>query len=147
MIETISKLPDKPSELVDVALRDIEACMQDPHYSWAPQSWHRPTGTGATCLVCLAGAVMSQTLQVPLDVRCDPSSFHAPGVADKLLALDALRTGRLATFLVMLGVKPEESVTIAEEPMRALVPCVSLTLELLIPWLKIVSAKLKEADL
>ena len=59
----MKQLPNKPSELIRLALSDLEECEQDPKYAVDMGSWHRPVG--AQCLVCLAGSVMAKTMKVP----------------------------------------------------------------------------------
>ena len=39
------KLPDKPSELIRVALGDLAKCMADPRYFIDMRGWHIPHAT------------------------------------------------------------------------------------------------------
>lgn len=54
-------LPDKPSDLIELALADLEKCEADPRYRIDMNVWHRPNGH---CAVCFAGSVMAQSLGV-----------------------------------------------------------------------------------
>ena len=56
----MSELPDKPSELIRLALADLRKCEADPRYLIDMAQWHRPV-TSELCHVCLAGAVMART--------------------------------------------------------------------------------------
>ncbi|MCY4259158.1 MAG: hypothetical protein OXC91_02685 [Rhodobacteraceae bacterium] len=100
-------LPDKPSELIRLALRDMEACEGDAAYNVHFQHWHKPERarrgdprselTGA-CLVCLAGSVMAKTLGAFPHEELVPSHFKEDGelnspVRGKLMALDCFRAG------------------------------------------------------
>jgi hypothetical protein len=102
-------LPDTPSRLIRLALADLEACEQDPQYRIVMEYWHLPTQTG--CCVCLAGAVLAQTLKVPPSEGVHPGmpygDFYAPGLKrdteSKLLALDRFRAGDIKAGLDVMG--------------------------------------------
>jgi hypothetical protein len=97
----MSSLPDKPSELIRVALWDLMQCEQDERYRIEMGIWHYAIND-RDCAVCLAGAVIAKTFGVlPTQVR-DPSDFP-PDVKRKLYALDCLRTSTW-WFLDTLGV-------------------------------------------
>lgn len=92
----MSKLPDKPSDLIELALTDLEKCESDPYYEIDMGSWHHPED--GKCLVCLAGAVMAQSLG---DNPKKVSSLARWRVRDevtarKLSALDYFRSGGIA---------------------------------------------------
>lgn len=55
--------------------------------------WHTPSGSD-TCFVCLAGSVMAQTLNTPIDEDATPSMF--PEEHRKLSALNEFREGMIA---------------------------------------------------
>jgi hypothetical protein len=86
------RLPDKLSELIRVAVKDIQQCMIDPAYKINMGTWHSPITGSGVCMVCLGGSVLAQTLKVP------PSSYTAPFHWDadtqrKLEFLDGIRGG------------------------------------------------------
>ncbi|HUF64009.1 MAG TPA: hypothetical protein VMN36_18160 [Verrucomicrobiales bacterium] len=84
-------LPDKPSELIRLAVRDLEKIEGDGRYQICMAQWHFPVENGP-CLVCLAGAVMSRTLGAgDREVRF-PLSFGKRN-AGRLLALESLARG------------------------------------------------------
>jgi hypothetical protein len=89
----MSKLPDKLSDLIALALRDLEACEQDPDYKIDMEFWHAPKD--GVCLVCLAGAVLSQSCGVEKDVKMYPSRVDSP-IRRKLYVLDAVRCSNMA---------------------------------------------------
>ena len=104
----ISKLPDLPSDLITLALNDLEKCRAMPQiYTIDMEVWHDGMGEYHKCEVCLAGAVMAQTLQTPLHVSIDPSNC-AFAVADsnKLLALNGFRGGAIRYGVSFMGIEP-----------------------------------------
>jgi hypothetical protein len=95
-------LPDKPSELILLALSDLEACEKDPNYKIDMYSWHSPT-YGKICLVCLAGSVMAQTLKAYSFQNLLPHDFSEE-IAKKLTALNLFREGDVARGLRELNI-------------------------------------------
>ena len=97
----MSKLPDKPSELIRVALADLEKCEADPRYLIDMDRWHSGIrhDSNEPCAVCFAGSVMAQRLGA--DHRY---YISGPGRFDedegKLHALNAFREGRIAAGLI-----------------------------------------------
>ncbi len=71
-----NKLPNKPSELLEVAMHDLSLVERSSKYKVDMWSWHKPTGAGY-CEVCMAGAVMAKTLHVDSKVYKTASSFDA----------------------------------------------------------------------
>lgn len=94
------QLPDKLSELIRVALADLEKCEKDVKYKINMNVYH--CGSHNDCHVCFAGVVMSQTLEAPIDVYLLPLDF-GPAVGNKLAALDRLRKGEVKSALRILG--------------------------------------------
>lgn len=99
------KLPDKMSELLRVAVDDLEKIEADPNYRINMAQWHSPSG--AYCEVCLAGATLA-TRGIPSDVEIDPSipiqSLEGRKVYDKLCAINSLRTGSVKTAAEYMGI-------------------------------------------
>ena len=97
-------LPDKPSELIRVALADLEKVEADPRYSVHMGDWHRSFGN--YCAVCLAGSVMAMSLHLNPEQTVE---FHdsASGLSDadwdKLDALDDFRMGEVHAGLRTLN--------------------------------------------
>lgn len=104
-------LPDKPSELILLALADLEKCELDDNYRVNMNVWHEydyPTSMEheykPTCQICLGGAIMAQTLEVSLEECVDPSSFKGD-LDPKLRSLNAFREGRLHEALKILSLE------------------------------------------
>jgi len=89
-------LPDKTSELLTLALDDLEEVLKLPGYTPHHFIWHRLTNDGR-CQVCLAGAVMAGTLEAERHVAHLPSDF-SESINEKLLLLDALRNGHFGPY-------------------------------------------------
>lgn len=89
-------LPDKPSELLILAMQDLEWVEGNKDYIIDMDNWHRPVDWvgGKVCEVCLAGSVMARTLEIPAQARTDPSDF-SDGLQNKLLAINGFRTGTM----------------------------------------------------
>lgn len=86
------ELPDKPSELIFVALRDLRACESDTTYKIDMWTWH--TGqlfSDEVCAVCLAGSVMAKSLDASNADHYTPNDFGRN--RNKLVALNCLRIG------------------------------------------------------
>lgn len=102
----MSILPDKPSALLALALKDLASCEHNPlHYIVNMGVWviQDPEYPSDPCIVCLAGAVMVQSLSITKTV-VHPNDLHALCEADrrKLMALDALRIGEIDDALRQL---------------------------------------------
>ena len=97
----------KPSELLFQAMEDLSLCEDDPTYEISMGSWHQPlSGQGASCGVCLAGAVMAKTLNVSYFRSTKPDYFDS-GTERALDALDEFRCGWVCNALHHLGYESE----------------------------------------
>lgn len=94
-------LPDKASELILVALEDLEKAEQAPGVAVDMATWHTPHD--GVCYVCLAGCVLRRF--GPDSEKLTPSMFGA-SIINKLIALDFLRIGGTMAFVEKLGGKP-----------------------------------------
>ena len=83
----MSALPEKLSELLTTAINDLEACEAADGYSIDMNVWHQWDGGHQTCAVCLAGAVMAQTLEFPQKSNAD---FGNADLGTHMAALDVL---------------------------------------------------------
>lgn len=107
------RLPKKPSELIRLALDDLEKCEKDfDTYVIDMDVFHEPTlveykskASGPLCAVCLAGAVMAQTFKIPPCVETHLGDFDFFSTADsgRLLALDCFRMGKIREALFILS--------------------------------------------
>ena len=87
------KLPEKHSDLILVALKDLEAVENNPKYKVGMGWWHKPTedkNSNKYCTVCLAGAVMANTLGASVKKEADPSDYDEETKC-KLIFLDRVR--------------------------------------------------------
>lgn len=86
------KLPNKMSDLIEVALKDLTSVRRSSRYSVNMSIWHVPENTERQCHVCLAGAVMARTLGADPEKDADPY-VYPERITAKLEALNALRRG------------------------------------------------------
>lgn len=92
----MQQLPDKPSELIRLALKDEDKAHHSPKYRVYMNVWHEVyTYKGQLkCHVCFAGAVMAFTLGADWKADLEPEDF-INGNLGKLNALDAFRSGEI----------------------------------------------------
>lgn len=89
------ELPSTLHELLRVALDDMRKCMNSGDYVLDMDVWHSvEMDTDGRCHVCMAGAVMAQTLKTPLRDTVVPYTF--PGI--NYGRLQALNSMRIADF-------------------------------------------------
>ena len=86
----MTKLPEKLSDLLRLAVRDAQACEADPRYVLYMGEWHRRAG--AHCYVCMAGAIMAQTLGADAGANAMPIDFGT-STRMRLRNVDFLRKG------------------------------------------------------
>lgn len=91
------QLPAVVSELIELALNDLELVEEDERYVVNMERWHEPELTGV-CAVCLAGAVMASTLNTAPDKASTPHHYCAED-SRRLLALDYVRTANWSALL------------------------------------------------
>ena len=96
------QLPDKPSELLALAVADLAKVEASPEYEVNMDDWHQPK-KGGVCCVCMAAAVMAKTLKVDRLITRMPSDFETD-TRKKLSAIDYLRVGDLEYALNILGI-------------------------------------------
>lgn len=89
-------LPDKPSDLIRLAMLDLAKVEADPFYKVDMSDWHNGGRRNhPVCHVCLAGAVMARSLKTPFEADITPAHFDGD-IPDKLAALDEFRQGEIA---------------------------------------------------
>ena len=105
-MNTNQHLPTTPSELIRAALRDLRECERDDRYVVDMSDWHAPITDNygrKVCAVCLAGAVLAQTLDVPREQAISTDDLEQYGrVGERLRALDFLRLGEIEIGLEFL---------------------------------------------
>ena len=97
-----NQLPNKPSELLALALADLAKVERSSKYEVDMDDWHAPTTKGV-CNVCMAASVMAKTLNVDRFETFTPGDFETD-TQKKLRAIDRLRKGYLAHALDVLGI-------------------------------------------
>jgi hypothetical protein len=119
--KTQVKLPNKPSELIRLAIADVTAVEKlKSKYVLDMSSWHEPAGFNHSsddnypnvyntdsknrCAVCYAGSVMACTLGADPTQNFEPSDFPKD-TNKKLEAINALREGELGEAFRILGLK------------------------------------------
>lgn len=86
------RLPDKVSDLIRAANRDLLEVAQDPRYRLYAHDWHQVHPKADKCSICYAGAVMAGALGADPERTVMPVHFdHHTEV--RLLLLDHLRSG------------------------------------------------------
>jgi hypothetical protein len=95
-----NELPNKLSETILVALADVEKVRANPAYRLNLLQWHEPSPLDPNlCVVCFAGAVMSQSLGVKHGDDATPGSHFNGDTAEKLALLNDLRAGEVSTVI------------------------------------------------
>lgn len=89
------KLPDVLSDLIELAINDLEWVESRPGYRVIMDTvWHSYADSYDHCAVCFAGAVMAHTLELPREYSINPTLGPFTGPTVRLLsALDAARRG------------------------------------------------------
>jgi hypothetical protein len=103
----ITMLPDKPSELLTLALADLESVESDPRYVIDMDLWHKPYRD--RCAVCLAGAVIARTMGESPRVMLTVADFPE-AISPKLFALNDFRMGYISLALSDLGIRKPSSI-------------------------------------
>ena len=106
-----SKLPNKPCELISLALSDFRKCLEDVNYKIDMRVCHAPGIYH--CSICLVGAVLAQTFEVSQHSHISPSEYFGKeqdkSDRDKLEALDFFRRGEIRLGIRYMGREPERS--------------------------------------
>lgn len=91
-LTTTTMLPEKRSDLLDLALDKLEEVEADDAYTVDMSRWHEPSTSHDICYVCLAGGIIAKVLMAPVSERFIPSSYDEK-TWDSLIALNDLRAG------------------------------------------------------
>ena len=111
MIEKEDILPDKPGDLIKVALDNLNKVEKDPMYEVNMRdSWHRPfeTDTVQKCSVCFSGEVMAKTMNLSRKNEIMPNNFHYK-LERKIRALDSFRKGNVEYGLLCLNFRKPDN--------------------------------------
>ena len=94
------------TDLMIIALDNMEALIDDPVYNFGSDLWHEPMGN--FCQVCLAGSIMANRLGANASYSMDPMKY-SDDIRKKLCAIDALRSGHISlawSYLTNMGYVP-----------------------------------------
>ncbi len=100
VITCYEDLPDKPSELIDLALDDVLRLETTPGYRINMETYHDLNMADDLCHVCLGGAVLTNFMDRDERHRLDGGGR----LQDKIRALDKFRKGRIELGLDIMGV-------------------------------------------
>jgi hypothetical protein len=91
-------LPDKLSDLIDLAVKDARACARSPRFKLNMQRWVEPARRrGGPCRVCMAGSVLVQSLS--FSPRHYWTDAHADATDGKIFAINDVREGKIQIAL------------------------------------------------
>jgi len=108
-------LPDLPSDLILVALEDLEKVEQSPKYMIQMDDWHVPSTDDQgkdVCEVCLAGAVMAMRLGADPEDDALPEDYGGT-LQNKLGALNNFREGYVTYAMRQMGLDENQIVATA----------------------------------
>ena len=93
----------KLSDLLEIAQRDLKQIEKDPRYLVRMGTWHSAARDGK-CAVCLAGAVMAVSLEIPHGTKVRPfdRSHFSQRSWRKLEAINYARSGDISAALTSL---------------------------------------------
>lgn len=99
-----TKLPDKLSDLIRIAVADAKKIEKDSKYIFNMSTWHQPQSnyddvshtfvTTGKCEVCFAGSIIACTLKAKPNQTVDTSDFDED-TDRKLELIDQIRTGSI----------------------------------------------------
>lgn len=132
-----------PSELLEVALKDLEFVEQMPMvYEVDMSQWYSVGGDVETCMVCLAGAVMAKECHFDRTRNCGPMTGEFAEIRGPLLAIDSFRKGSVDQGLTELNRSRPESM-----PMYMAIESYSADRDKFFSDMQNLISKLKEAGL
>lgn len=95
-------LPSKLSELIKLAVKDLNKVEKMPDYAVDMSIWHdQKDFFGDICSVCFAGSVMACELNVDKELYLSPGYFNK-SLEWKFNALDYIRKYQIATALAYI---------------------------------------------
>ena len=105
MLKRIGKLPNKLSALLRAAVADCKAVSKDKRYVLNMHYWHEYDADAKKCCVCMAGAVLANTVKIPLKETVVVFGCGGPE-EDKMIAIDQARFGALYAAVSYMYVEP-----------------------------------------
>jgi len=95
-------LPNKPSELLLLALEDMEILEKNPQIEFSMRRWVFASPATNECAVCWAGSVMYNSLGIR-GTACPETLNANHSLKNKLYALNDFRTGNITMAMTSLG--------------------------------------------
>ena len=87
-------LPDMPSDLIDLALKDLDLCFNDNKYCVDMMFFHLKFKEDEKCHVCLAGSVLAKSLNGNINRSITDGLFSfSDKIKNKIYGLNSLRIG------------------------------------------------------
>lgn len=95
-----SVLPKKASDLIELALNDLEKVQKLKSVRIDMNKWHEPKKKSGVCKMCLAGSVMSKTFKTSRKLDLTPGDLKLKKLISSadyaaLSALNDFRAGRV----------------------------------------------------
>lgn len=117
MIKSKAKLPDKLSELILVALEDLQVVISDDRYTVDLDDWHSPDigDEHGTCYVCFAGAVIARRLSPAQAAEVIEPNDYDEHTKYRLHALNEVRRGNIAAAIWRLEQRLVRDIATAPE--------------------------------
>jgi hypothetical protein len=90
-----------PSQLIRIALADLEAVEKSECYDVDMAMWHESWNSSVPCSVCFAGSVMAMTLKVARELSIEPGALPNGDrtLERRMYALNHIRIGDMRAFL------------------------------------------------
>lgn len=101
----MKKLPGHPADLLKLALKDMKKCLKNEQYKIEMGFWHWAQLDTNTCYICIAGAIMAQTLNTPPNISKRPEDFSNKDIQNKLQAIDLILAGDILDGVIKTGKK------------------------------------------
>ena len=97
MLKLKKELPNKLSELIEVAIKDLGKAEKSPSYKIDMGSWHDLSVVDDLCYVCFAGGIIAARVESDEGHRfINPDDFGSQEIADKFESLDLVRGYNIA---------------------------------------------------
>lgn len=112
-------LPEKPSDLILVALEDLEKVEKSKTYKVFMEDWHNPFD-GKKCEVCFAGSVMAMEGRLSKNKYVEADKCFDEKTWEKFYALNNFRRGMVVSGLNCMGIDAPD--LLCEADMKVFVP-------------------------
>lgn len=111
----MTQLPDKPSELIRLALKDLALVEKDDRYKVDMNVYHCLMSWTGKCAVCFAGSIQAKSLNASVFIDTRPSTFDID-TREKLYALDRFRLGFISYGLRFMDIPFDKHIRVPVTP-------------------------------